>query len=421
MSEVSSLPEPVEAPASPPRRRVRSALAGLLGVLAVVGLLASTVAVWGRAALFNTDRFVAAVDEALIRPEVTAAMAEYLTDQIFVVVDVNNRVGDVLPPALSPLRPAIVGGAHSFVETRLETLLATDTVRDLLSGLVRRTHTALVKLLKGDGLVDGISVANGEVTLNLLPLVGRGLTVAQGLGLFDNVVLPDLSRDGDPAEQISGLEAAFDRDLPKDFGQLVVFRSTALANAEQSVKAAQDAVVVAKRAIWLIIVVTAGLLAMSVFLASRRRRAVVVLALATLVVLVIARLLVQRVVSKVPQLVVDPGARAAAASTLSELTDSLLRLTTVLALVALIAAGVAFLTGPGKLATSIRAQAGTTNKSFRSLVFEHRDGAAAVMFGMSVLVLIVLGLGLFSMLIAAIVALGGVWALWAPDSSPAAE
>ena len=46
-----------------------------------------------------------------------------------------------------------------------------------------------MKLLRGDGGVTGVSVDNGEVSINLLPLLSRGLLAIQDLG-----VLADASR-----------------------------------------------------------------------------------------------------------------------------------------------------------------------------------------------------------------------------------
>ena len=50
-----------------------------------------------------------------------------------------------------------------------------------------------------DGLLDGITVEDGAVTVNLLPLISRGLTFVQGLGLLDQLDVPELTRDGDPS------------------------------------------------------------------------------------------------------------------------------------------------------------------------------------------------------------------------------
>ena len=315
--DLSPDPAPDEATsaATTDRRssRTRAVIAGFVGVVAIIGLFATTVTVWAKGVLFDSDKVAAIVDDAMQEPEVNAAMATYLTDQLFVIVDVSGRVDAVLPAPLTALEPAIVGGAHSFVETRLQTLLAKDEVRQVITRVVRTAHAAMMKLLEGDGFGRAVTVTDGEVTINLLPLISRGLLAVQGLGLFDNVEIPTLTPDGDPAEQITELESAFGRDLPDDFAQLVVFQSQALADAGQTVNSAQQVMANVKRASWLIVGLTVVLLVATIVIAQRRRRAIVILALAGVAVMLLARMLVQRVVEKAPTLVIDPGARAAVA------------------------------------------------------------------------------------------------------------
>ncbi len=406
---VTAAPTPTEAPG---RSRLWSILAGLLGVLAVIGVFASTVAIWTSNVLSDSDQVAAAVDDALVQPEVNAALATYLTDQVFIVIDAESRISSVLPPALQRLEPAIVGGAHSFVDRGLQTLLARDDVRALISSLVRTSHAALVKLLNGEGLVDGITVNNGEVTINLLPLISRGLQTAQGLGLFDDVTIPEATRSGDPATQISELEAAFGRDLPEDFGQLVVYSSEALADRQESLSAAQHAVVVAKRATWLIVAITVVSLAASILVAQRRRRAAVVLGLAIAAVMLVSRTVVQNVVDQIPSLVVSPAARAALSASVHRLVSGLLRAISAVLLASAITALVAFLMGDSKVALSTRSHLGTARGSLRSVVAEHRDGTALALFGVAVLIIILFGLSIASLVIALLFALGGAVAMW---------
>ncbi len=59
-------------------------------------------------------------------------------------------------------------------------LLAQRETETVFRRLAERAHRAAMRLLQGDGLLDGISVNDGAVTLNLLPLVGRGADPAPG-------------------------------------------------------------------------------------------------------------------------------------------------------------------------------------------------------------------------------------------------
>lgn len=417
MSEANNPTEQTasETPSEMMRRhthsRLKSVLSGVFGVLAIIGLFASTLAVWGHGVLFNEDKVASAVDAALQQPEVTTAMATYLADQIFVVADVQGRVAAALPEKLVPLAPSIVGGAHSFAEGRLESLLATDTTRNLINGLVRTAHGAVIGLLEGAGLVDAIHVENGEVSINFLPLISSGLTTVQNLGLFDDVAIPDLSTIRGPNDQIAALEKAFGKDLPDRFGQLVVFRSDALASGQTSLSIAQRMVVLVKRAIWLIIAATAVLMACSIVLSDRRRRAVVVMALGGAAAMLLARVVVKQVIADAPSLVSNPGGRAALAATIGSLGNGLIRLTTALLIVAIATAITAFISGTSSRAEAIRSRTGIGGRSLRDAVRSHTDATAGVLLFAGVFVIVVFGITLVTLTIAVLLAISGALAL----------
>jgi hypothetical protein len=336
--------------------RSRRIGAVVVGILAVIGVIASVFAVWTRTVLFDSSTVAGAVEQSLSQPEVPESIGRYVTDQVFLLVDVDGRVAEVLPEQLAPLRPVLVGGARRVLTDQLAALVATEQVRAVLVRATERSHAAVVRLLEGEGLVDGIQVVDGEVTVNLLPLVGRGLSGAQQLGLMADRQIPTLTPEGDPAQQIAELEREFDRDLPDDFGQLVVYRSAALAEAGVALSTAQRAVVVFKRAVTVIVLITVALLAATVALAPRRRRALLVLAAASTVALLVARLALDRVVERAPTLVLDPGARVALATSVESLAAGLLRLVTILIVLGVLLAVGAFLTGPSPTAVALQSR-----------------------------------------------------------------
>jgi hypothetical protein len=199
-----------------------------------------------------------------------------------------------------------------------------------------------MRLLEGDGLVDGITVVDGAVTLNLLPLIDRGLTRLQSFGLLSDVQLPELSADGNPTEQIAELEAALNRDLPDDFGQLVVYESDRLSDAQASVENAQRTLVLVKRALWVLLIATAALIALTIIIARNRWRAALLLGLGTVAAIVIARTGVRRVRDDAPDLIERPGGKAALAAMLDGAASGLLRVFGLVLLVAAVVALIAF-------------------------------------------------------------------------------
>ena len=252
---------------------VRTIGAAILGVIAVVGLLASVVGFWARDTVFDESEVAGAVESAIEEPAVTDALAARLTESVMSAVDLETRLNNILPPALQRITPAIVGGTSQRIEDRLSNRLADPDTRDTLVTIFERSYGAFLDVMKGDGLADGVTVEHGEVTVNFLPLVADGLQTLQGFGLLDDATIPELTRDGEPAEQIAQLEDGLGRDLPDDFGQIVVYRSDSLAEKGETLQRAQQLVVVVQRGFVLILIVTAVAIAGTVLVARNRLRA----------------------------------------------------------------------------------------------------------------------------------------------------
>jgi hypothetical protein len=312
----------------------RTVAAAICGALAVVALTLALIGIWANATVFDSDEVGEIVSSALTDPEVQAGLATWVTDEAFTAIDVQSGVSNVLPGDLDRLAPTITAGAQAVVDQSLTRALANPEVQQLLTQAVERAHSALMQLLSGDGLVDGITIEDGEVSVNLLPLVSRALTFIQGLGLFDQLEVPELTRSGDPADQIAELESATGRDLPDDFGQLTVFESDRLAEAQASVQNAQRTVALLKRATWVLAALAVVFLVATVVLARNRLRAGLWLALGCIVGMVLSRTVVHRVVDDAPSLVPGAAGRAAIADILGEATTGLLRLTGLIAIVA---------------------------------------------------------------------------------------
>lgn len=390
--------------------RVRALLAGLVGAIAIVGLLVSVLGIWAHRVVFDSGRVGDAVGDALAEPEVTAALAHQLTVEVFRAVDLGGRLTALVPDDLDPLVPALVGGAQAAVENSLEDALADERTRDTVVTLVEASHARLMRVLQGDGLGDGITVNDDEVRVDLLPLVGLGLRSVQDLGYLDGVELPNLEVGGDPAAELAELEEALGRDLPDDLGQLTVFRGRAVEQAGEAVTTAQRLLVTVKRAIVLVVLVTLAAFATTLALARRRGRAILVLALSSIAVLLVARSAVRLVESRAPLAVTDPGARAAVGATVSSLVSGLVLLLTLATVVFLATAIVAFLRGDHPAAVRLRSRAGSAGGGLVALARDHRDTVSIGAFGLAVVVIAVGGLGWPQFVVALVVASVGVWA-----------
>ena len=396
-----------------PGRIARSILAVLFGVIGVIGVLASVVGVWAHRTVFDSEKVAEAVDEALLHPEVNEALATYLTEQVMGAVPLEDMVTERVPEELEPFVPVLVGGVQNVVHEGFSRVLEDGRAREALVAVVERAHEAVMRVLEGDGLTGALRVEGADVRVNLLPLLSRGLERVQDRGILTSVDLPELAPEGDPDEQIAELEEALDRDLPEDFGQLVVYSSESVADSQAAVARAQDAFALFRRSIIVLILLTLACLGASAALATNRRRAAIALLLSTVAAMAVGRVLVRTVVEKAPELAAKPGGRAALQEMVTSLTDGLLRLVSIGLLVAAILALIAFILGNDRAMARLRGAAGA-GAGARGAIDEHRDATVLVSAALALIVLTLAGFSWLSVL--AVVALLGLaaWAAWAP-------
>ncbi len=392
---------------------VRTVLAGIVGVIAVVALLLSVIGFWARGTIFDESEVAGAVESALDEPGVTDALAVRLTDTVMSAVDLESILNSVLPPALQRLTPTLVGGATQLVEQRLTDRLADPDTRAALVVVFERAYRAFLDVLEGDGLVDGITVVDGEITVNFLPVVADGLQALQRFGLLDDVTIPELTREGDPSQQIADLEQALGRDLSDDFAQVVVYRSDSLASAGETVDRVQQVLIVVKRSFPLILAVTIIGLVGSVLLARQRRRAILILLLSSAATFVVARALVNRVLDDVPSIARTPAGQAAVAASTSALADGLVKAFGVGVVLFLLAALMTYMLDP-ESAVRRRIAVNTGDNTLGAAVAAYRTPVLLLAFGAALLVITLAGFSLLSVLVAGVLAAMGIYAWRVP-------
>ena len=325
------------------RHRARSITATVLGVLSVIVLVVAVVVVWASATILRPEPVAQLVGDALAEPDVQAAFADRLAAEAVSAVDLETRLTAVLPAQLQRFAPTLAAGAQAAVERVMADALGTEEVQQVVVKLVERAHAVAMRLLEGDGIGHGVSIEDGTVTINALPLISVALGAIQSRGLLEGVKLPDLKADGDPTQQIAELSTALNRPLPANFGQLVVYQSDSLANAQANLQNAQDMLVLAKRGVVLVVIVWAVLVAAALIVATRRWRATLILGLGTVAGMVLLRSAARQVVVKGPDLARKSGGKAAIRAILEGASESLLRLAGVMLLIGLLAATVAIL------------------------------------------------------------------------------
>lgn len=236
---------------SPSRGRVgwvRTLAAALCGVLAVLLVAEAAVAAWARATIYDEATVIAITRDALADEEVREALAERLADSVVAHFALGDDLAAALPPSLDRLRPFVSPMVERAVEQAFVTILARPATTELATRLAARSHSVFLDVVEGRGLAAGLRLEDGEVSMNFLPLITIALGELEKQGLPIASRLPSLTVDGDTAEQIAALSAATQRQLPGDFGQLVLYRNDELTGAPATITVTRRLLVAARRA-----------------------------------------------------------------------------------------------------------------------------------------------------------------------------
>ncbi|MGY0022172.1 hypothetical protein [Streptomyces sp. cg35] len=327
---------------------VRRAVAAVLIALVAVLSVTSVIGLWGSRTTLDTDRWVAAVGPLPEDPDVNAAVSTYLTNEIFVELDVRQRLSEALPPRASFLAAPVTGAVHDYLQKSISKLIATDRFEDLWRATNRFAHAQIVAVLEKKN--ENVRVSGDTVTLNLLPMVNNllGSIEDQLPTLFGKKLdLPPLSSGEVPPGLHQRIEKALGVSLPADFAQIRLYNRHELGQL-------QEMVLLFKRAVVGLLIAVPVLLALALWASPNRRRTLLQLGLWLVVTVTVLssvlRAVRDQLIGQVQPGVYRDGVAAAlhtVFTTLRDRGDQLLWLGIVIALVA-------YLAGPGRLPVALR-------------------------------------------------------------------
>jgi hypothetical protein len=327
---------PVEV-ANPGAVRRRRVLSGVALVLACLTILIATVAVWVHQVAFNTDRFTGLVANVIDEPGVITPLSIAVSAQVVEALDVQTRIAGRLPDVAKSLAPGITLAIQDGIASRLQVALARPQVQALLLKTVSIAHTQVMNLLRGNP--DAVSVVDGYVTIEVLPLVQAALTELQSVGLLpDGVQIPDLTTSEAPSVLVQRLSTALGVTLPPDFGTIRLMPADKLLTA-RSVVQVFDILVV------LLVVLSVVLAALAVWLARRRRRMIVYLAIGTIIAFLVGRIAINAFTDTLIDGIQDQGLALGIRTVIDATVEDLRRLTTIILVATAIVAVVAYLWG----------------------------------------------------------------------------
>jgi hypothetical protein len=332
------------------RHRMRRIFTPILVALSIVVFTVTVPAAWGARTVLNTDRYVATVAPLADDPAVQASIASRLTDQVFSALDVEGTLSDALAGLgeratvlAAPLTTAIRG----FVQDQVLKVVQSDAFRTFWVEANRFVHTQVLAILEGESAT--VSVVEGKVLLNLLPLVNLALGSIQEVAsdlVGRDVTLPQITQGELPSAAIAKLEQSLGIDLPDDYGQIAVYDS-------QDLEALQQTLYTFERLLVFLLILIPLLVAASLLVSTRRRRTLIQLATGAAVGLVVIRRIAIIFRDDLFERV-DTERFPSVRVLTNELMDSLFRYTGILLAIVLLTALIALITGPYPWAVTLR-------------------------------------------------------------------
>lgn len=293
-------------------------LIGLAALLSVVALLGA----WVDRQLLNTDEWTA-TSAALLREEtIRDPLADAIAAQVADGSRATAALEEVLPPRLQPLAPQAGALVREAAQRATERLLDAPRVQQLWVDANRVTHEQLVEIVDGGGTV----VAGRGLVLDLRPLA---VQIARQAGF-----------SGDRIER-----------LPAIGGRIVILRPERVDNLRK----AGDLLHTLS---WLPGIVALALYALAIWLARDARRRALLAAGASLAAVGLIALIVRRIAGhELVDAVAGQGPYVPTAQAVWRIATTLLaELAVVVLIVGVVAVLGAWLAGPGRRASWLRAR-----------------------------------------------------------------
>lgn len=275
------------APAHRPSR-LRGGLLVVLIALSCLAVVVTGLTWWGHHTLMDADGFMQVVAPIGKDPGKIRSLSAYVSDQVVQATALEQRLAEALPTRLRVLAGPIAGYAEDVIAKGTVKVLSSPEAYGLWLKVVEAGHQQVVAMLRGESTA--AYVRGSDVKLNTLPLVSRVLLwVSERLPdvLSDRVNPPVIEPGTDPQAGIQELANWSGRPLPSDFGQITLLQSDALGPLQVAVKWFD-------RLVWILPLVTATLIATTVWLSRRRTRTAMAIGVGAAIAIFVTRVIVAR-------------------------------------------------------------------------------------------------------------------------------
>ncbi len=191
---------------SPKTRRISAYV--LVGTASFL-LFVATFAIWVNRQALNSENWASTSSELLADEDIRDAVETYLVDQIYLTVDVKDRLEAQLPKNLKPLAAPAALGLQQLTDETAKKVLGSQKFQSLWRKANLFAHNALIKVLDGDAKI--VHLNNGAITLDLHELA---VALATQAGIDDSTIAK----------------------LPAEIGELEVIRADELSTAQSIYK-----------------------------------------------------------------------------------------------------------------------------------------------------------------------------------------
>lgn len=184
-------------PQKPPkrgRRRIRTILATLLIVIASVLAPIAGITVFVRNQLLNTNRYISNITPITQDPAIVAAMSTAVTNQLFAKVNVEAQLKSALPPRADFIAPQLTNALKSQAYNVTDKVIGSPQFNKIWIGMQRAVHKTLVKVLVGDA-PGALATKNGVIVLDLRQLATNVIHQLdeKGVHVFDKIPVDKLN------------------------------------------------------------------------------------------------------------------------------------------------------------------------------------------------------------------------------------
>jgi len=134
-------------------------------VLAILAIFA----IWANRQILNPDNWASTSTQLLQNSDIREATSNYLVDQLYANVNVEQELKSRLPAQLAPLAGPLAGGLHDLANEAAQRALASPRVQEVWKHANRAADQSFVTIVNGGK--GAVAITGGEVTLNLAAIV----------------------------------------------------------------------------------------------------------------------------------------------------------------------------------------------------------------------------------------------------------